>query len=121
MRYLGAQELLVIHSEIVDQTGGLHGVRDTGLLESISEKPKMRFTGKELYRGLFQKAAAYTQSLIQYHVFFDGNKRTGVAVAARFLFLNSYEFTASNKELEKFALEVALKKIEDSDMVKWLK
>lgn len=59
MRYISAKELLVIHSEIITQTGGMHGVRDIGLLQSIIEKPKASFSRNELYRGIFIKAAAY--------------------------------------------------------------
>ena len=120
MRYLSAQELLVIHSEIIDQTGGLHGVRDVGLLQSIVEKPRARFDGKELYTGIFLKTAAYLQSLVQYHVFLDGNKRTAIGATARFLFLNGYELKATNKEVESFVLRAAVRKLELSIISSWL-
>ena len=77
MKYLTAEEILVIHSEIIDKTGGLHGTRDVGLLMSIVERPKSKFSGQELYKGIFKKVAVYLESLAQYHVFADGNKRTG--------------------------------------------
>ena len=120
MRYLSAQELLVIHSEIIDQTGGLHGVRDICLLQSIVEKPRARFDKKELYKGIFLKVAAYLQSLVQYHVFLDGNKRTAIGATARFLFLNGYELKATNKEVENFVLRVAVRKPELSIISSWL-
>ncbi len=120
MRYLNAQELLVIHSEIIDQTGGLHGVRDIGLLQSIIEKPRGRFGGKELYKGISLKAAAYLQSLVQYHVFLDGNKRTAIGATARFLFLNGYELKATNKEVESFTLKVAVKKLDLQVIASWI-
>jgi len=120
MRYLSAQELLVIHSEIIDQTGGMHGVRDVGLLQSIIGKPKASFSGKELYEGIFRKAAVYLQSLVQYHVFVDGNKRTGIGAAARFLFLNGYQLNVRNKAMEKFVLKIAVEKLELSVIAHWL-
>lgn len=120
MRYLNAKELLVIHSEIIDQTGGMHGVRDIGLLQSIVEKPKASFSGKELYVGVFFKAATYLQAFVQYHVFIDGNKRTGIGATARFLFLNGYELNVSSKEIEKFVLRVAIQKLELSVIACWL-
>lgn len=121
MRYLSAQEILVIHSEIIDATGGFHGVRDVGLLESIAEGPKQRFGGEELYKGTFKKAALYLQTLVQYHAFIDGNKRTAAAAAARFLFLNGYEVSATNKELERFVLKVARAKIDLEPITSWIK
>lgn len=120
MRYLSAKELLVIHSELIDQTGGTHGVRDVGLLQSIIEKPKTSFSGKELYKGIFSKAAVYLQSFVQYQVFFDGNKRTGVGVAARFLFLNGCQLSVSNKSMEKFVLKIAVGKLGLPAITHWL-
>src|SRR3990167_1879714 len=97
MRYLLAQELLVLHALVVDETGGSHGVRDVGLLQSIVQKPQTRFDGKDLYRGIFVKAAVLLEAVINYHVFVDGNKRTGLISAARFLDINGYTLAATNK------------------------
>ena len=121
MKYLEAEEILALHSEIIDQTGGLHGVRDINLFLSIIEKPKSRFGGKDLYIGVFKKAAVYLESVIQYHVFLDGNKRTGAVSAARFLFTNGYELIATNKELEDFVLRVAIIKLDLETIASWLK
>jgi len=121
MKYLTAEEILVIHSEIIDETGGMHSVRDIGLLMSIAEKPKSRFGGKELYEGVFQKAAIFLESLVQYHVFIDGNKRTGAVSSARFLFINGYELIATNKELENFVMKMAVDKLDLDTISTWLK
>ena len=121
MKYLTAEEILVIHSEIIDKTGGLHGTRDAGLLMSIIVKPKSKFGGKELYKGIFKKAAVYLESLVQYHVFTDGNKRTGAVSTARFLFINGYELIAINKELENFVMKIAVEKLELDIIASWLK
>ncbi len=120
MRYISAKELLVIHSEIITQTGGMHGVRDIGLLQSIIEKPKASFGGNELYKGIFTKGAAYLQSLVQYHVFIDGNKRTGIGATARFLFLNGYQLNITNKGMEKFVLKIAVEKLDLAIIAGWL-
>ena len=121
MKYLKAEDILVIHSEVIDETGGTHGVRDIGLLMSIAEKPKAKFGGKELYKGIFIKASVCLESLVQYHVFIDGNKRTGAMSAARFLFINKYEIIATNKELETFVIKVAVDKLDLETISTWLK
>ena len=121
MKYLTAEEILVIHSEIIDETGGMHGVRDTGLLMSIAEKPKLKFDDKELYEGVFKKAAVFLESLVQYHVFIDGNKRTGAVSTARFLFINEYELIATNKELENFIIKVVVSKLDLNAISAWFK
>lgn len=121
MKYLSGEEVLIIHSEIIDQTGGMHGIRDSGLFISIIEKPKARFGGKELYEGIYQKAAVYLESLARYHIFIDGNKRIGIGASARFLFLNGFELTATNKEVENFVLEVVIKKLDLGTIAAWFK
>ncbi len=120
MRYVSGKEILVLHARILDVTGGAHGVRDLHLLASLLEKPKMKFGGKVLYNGLFCKAAVYLEALATYHVFIDGNKRTAFAAVARFLFLNSYALNATNKQVERFVLGVALKKHDGEAIAKWL-
>jgi len=121
MRYLTARDILVIHARIIDATSGSHGVRDIGLLQSIARKPQTAFGGKELYRGAFTKAAVYFEAIAQHHVFVDGNKRTSVAVAARFLFLNGFTLTLTNEELVAQALHVVLHKPELKEIAAWLK
>ncbi|OHA09482.1 MAG: hypothetical protein A3B37_02150 [Candidatus Sungbacteria bacterium RIFCSPLOWO2_01_FULL_59_16] len=121
VKYLTAQDILILHVRAIDETGGLHGVREVALLASAAERPKMRFGRKELYPGVFGKAAAYFDSVARHHVFVDGNKRTAVLAAARFLFLNGDELTAANGEVEKFALAVATGKIDMSKSARWFR
>jgi death-on-curing protein len=49
MRYLTLKEILELHRRIVEQSGGLKGIRDAGLLESALAQPLMTFGGEELY------------------------------------------------------------------------
>lgn len=121
IKYLEYDEMLIIHARIIDETCGAHGVRDLHLASSIVERPKMQFGGKELYPSLFDKAAAYFESCALHHVFIDGNKRTAIALAARFLFLNGYELIVSNKKMETFVLDVVTKKYPLAEISVWLK
>jgi death-on-curing protein len=120
-QYLAPEEVLVIHARIVDATGGSHGVRDVGAVASLCERPKMEFGGTELYPTLFHKAAAYFESCAMHHVFVDGNKRTAAAIAARFLYLNDYDLTASNAALEKFVIDAVVKKYDIGKIAAWFK
>jgi death-on-curing protein len=120
VRYLIATDILVIHAKIIDKTGGLHGVRDVGLLASLLERPKTSFGGQEMYADIFTKAAVYFESLARYHIFIDGNKRTAVMASARFLFLNGYELMATNKQVEKFVIDVVVEKHDLQTIAAWL-
>ena len=121
MQYLLAKDILVIHARIVDVTTGTQGIRDIGLLTSLTLKPQTILFGKEAYQGIFLKAAVYLESIATYHVFLDGNKRTAIAIAARFLYMNGYTLTASNKEVERFVLKVAVKKHSLAKIAQWFK
>lgn len=120
-RYLEHSEVLVIHARIIDETGGAHGIRDLNLVLSMTNRPQMEFGGKELYQGIFLKAAAYFESCALHHAFIDGNKRTAIAFAARFLHLNNYELKASNEQLEKFVLAAVIKKYSLEAIADWFK
>jgi len=104
--YLSAQQVLFIHARLIAETGGAHGVRDLGLLESAVARPWATFAGEDLYPSLFEKAAALMESLILNHAFVDGNKRTAVAATALFLSRNGHRLAAENTELERFVLLV---------------
>lgn len=121
MHYLTGEEVLILHYEVIKATGGSHGLRDLNLFLSIIERPKMAFGGEELYPDVYAKAVAYLESLAKFHVFIDGNKRTSWLTAARFLYLNGYDVTPSNKEIENFVLQVIEKKLDFPTIAAWLK
>jgi death on curing protein len=117
--YLTVQEVLFIHARLIATTGGEHGVRDLGLLESAVARPQATFDGIELYPGLWHKAAALMQSLVQNHPFIDGNKRTGITAAAMFLRRNGRSLQTSNAELERFTLWVTVGRPLLDEMANW--
>ena len=43
------EQILILHSQLVKETGGSDGVRDNNLLESAIETPFQSFGGIELY------------------------------------------------------------------------
>ena len=63
-----------IHELLIEQYGGIHGIRDSKVLESAIARPFMTFDQKDLYPSPILKAAALIESLISNHPFLDGNK-----------------------------------------------
>src|SRR3990170_7055743 len=120
MRYLTVSEVLEIYSRVMQQSGGLVGIRDLGALESAVAQPRMTFSGTELYPTLIEKASALGYSLIQNHPFVDGNKRTGHAALEVFLFLNGHEIKASIDEQYEIVLKVAAGEIKREVFTTWL-
>lgn len=119
--YLTAEQVLFVHFRLLQETGGEHGIRDLGLLQSAIALPGATFDKQELYADIFDKAAALMESLINNHPFIDGNKRTGIACTVLFLKQNGISFSAKNRDLEKFTLRVASSKIELFKIAEWLK
>jgi death on curing protein len=88
--YPTLDEVISIHSTLIERFGGSHGIRDKGALESALARPRTGY-----YRDLIEEAAALWESLSQNHPFIDGNKRVSVTVSGAFLMANGYrlEFT----------------------------
>ncbi|MEX0616930.1 MAG: type II toxin-antitoxin system death-on-curing family toxin [Candidatus Woykebacteria bacterium] len=120
MIYLSAQNVIQIHYELVDATGGSQGLRNLGLLESALARPQQTFDGEDLYSTLEIKAAALVHSLLLNHMFVDGNKRTATVVMIEFLTLNGKKFKAANKEIVDFALWVENQKPSLEEISSWI-
>ncbi len=112
---------MLLHFKIIEDFGGSHGVRDEGRLESAIAAPSQDVFGKELYSTIYDKAAVYLRSIVADHPFVDGNKRTAVTLAVIFLNRDGITLTASPKELEDFAVQVAVEHLEILAIAKWLK
>jgi death-on-curing protein len=121
VQYISANDIVVIHNAIIIDIGGSLGVREPGLLMSLAEKPKTNIGGKELYPDIYTKAASLYESICNYHVFIDGNKRTSVIAMYRFMAINGYKLTVSNKELVDYTLFIATNKPDLNDIAKWIK
>ena len=121
MRYPTPQNVIQIHHEIIDETGGLHGIRDVGLIESAVERPRATFAGKDLYPNIFLKAAALVHSLLLNHPFLDGNKRTAVVAMIEFSSLNGKGIKAKQDEIVNFALWIENKKPTIEEIAAWIK
>jgi death-on-curing protein len=121
VNYLTSAQVLFIHSRLISETGGSHGVRDLGLLESAVARPQATFDGSDLYTDVFAKAAALMESLVKNHPFVDGNKRTGLAAVAVFLRRNGCNLTASTTDVEAVTLRVAAEGLSLDQLAAWLR
>jgi death-on-curing protein len=119
--YLTAQQVLFIHARLIETTGGSHGLRDLGLLQSAVARPQATFDGADLYPDLWHKAAALMESLAQNHPFVDGNKRTAITATAMFLQQNGYVLQTTNEALEAFVMMVVEERPSLDAIVVWLK
>jgi death-on-curing protein len=105
--FLTLDEVLAIHADQVRRYGGRRGVRDMALLDSALAMPPASFAGKRLHASLAEMAAAYLFHIAQDHPFVDGNKRTALAAALAFLWLNDERLEANEDELTELVLALA--------------
>ena len=121
MIVLTLEQLLEFHALVISQTGGLDGLRDLGRLESVMATQTQNVFGEELYPSLPEKSAAIIRGIIADHPFVDGNKRTAMLAGLTFLELNGFKFKAKKGELENFAVKIAVKKLDVTEIAAWLK
>lgn len=115
MNFLDAKQILLIHSILIEETGGSHGVRDMSRILAVEDSVK-----QPCYKNVYEKAAAYVRGIIQDHPFVDGNKRTGITTGAIFLELNDVACLFRERELEDFAVRVATDNLMIQDIAAWL-
>jgi death on curing protein len=121
IRYLVLIEVLDLHRQIINFSGGILGIRDVSMLESAIAQPWMTFAGEDLYPTVIDKAAILGFSIIMNHPFIDGNKRTGHAAMETFLILNGNEISASVDEQELIILTLASGNLERRAFTEWLR
>lgn len=67
MKQISVQQVVRLHEMIIAASGGSHGVRDKGGVESAVAQPQMSFGGQELYPTLAEKAAALMKKKALYY------------------------------------------------------
>ncbi len=117
---LTKKQILMLHTQLIESTGGCDGIRDEGLLDSALEIPFQSFGGEELYPSIQAKAARLCYGLVKNHAMLDGNKRIGAHTMLVFLAVNGYELEYTQKELSDLILDVADGKKEYEDILAWI-
>ena len=83
----------------IEEYGGVHGLRDKGLLESAVFRPQVGY-----YANAAEEPAALMESLANNHPFFDGNKRVAFAATHTFLLLNGYDLQVDPLSVYEFMM-----------------
>jgi len=113
-------EVIEIQKILIEKYGGLHGIRDLGLLESAIARPFQKFEGKMLYPTLFDQAAALIESLVKNHPFLDGNKRIGYTIMRLYLKMNLHDISATENEKFDFVIKISEGMYSFDQIRKWI-
>jgi death-on-curing protein len=103
--YLTLAEAIEMHRQLIDEFGGIHGLRDQGLLEAAIFHPQNGY-----YDDLVHEAAALMESLANNHAFLDGNKRISLAATDTFLRINGFYLELETVAAYKFITESITKR-----------
>lgn len=109
-------DILLIHDEIIKETGGSEGLRDAGGLESALNAAANRYNYET--QDLSKLAATFAFHLSQAHAFVDGNKRIAAVVSELFLKLNGAKLKATNNEIVELFLDIAGSRIQREEAEK---
>ena len=120
MKKMNKEQILKLHTQLVELTGGTDGTRDFNLFESAIENPFQAFGGEELYPTIQEKGARLGYGLIKNHCMLDGNKRIGVHTMLVFFALNGIELKYTQKELYEMVLSIADGSMDYEGMYKWV-
>lgn len=116
-RWVELREILAMHDDQLAEHGGLHGLRDQGLLESaLSRARNLAAYGDPT---IFELAAAYAFGIAKNHPFVDGNKRSAFLAGAIFLAWNGWEPNAVETDVVMTFQELAAGKLTEAALTDW--
>jgi death-on-curing protein len=112
--YFDTTNAIEVHDEIINQSGGMLGILNINLLESVIEHVQNDL----YYPNLEHKLTHLFYSINKNHSFQDGNKRASIALSAYFLEINNCSFRVERfiAEMENIAVDVADNRI-DKDLL----
>lgn len=86
--YFDVQHAVAVHDWIIENSGGLPGLKDLGQLESVLQ----HIQNDDYYPTLDAKLTHLIFAINKFHAFNDGNKRSSLTLGAYFLTLNGYDY-----------------------------
>jgi death on curing protein len=113
-------QVVLLHDQMLDATGGLPGIRDENLLDSALAAPYAGFGEVEFFASVQAKAARLAYGLVANHPFNDGNKRIGMQAMLVFLHLNGIRLELADDDLVQLGLALADGSLDAGDVQAWI-
>ena len=120
MIWISAEDVILIHSRVIEGSGGPDGLRDRDGLEAAVAAPMQTFDGTELYPTDIEKIARLGFGLASNHAFVDGNKRIGAMMTQLLLKWNGYDLTLHTGELADMFIAIADGTAKEKDLLDWI-
>lgn len=120
MIWITADDVIQIHSRVIQRSGGMDGLRDRAGLEAAVSAPMQSFGGQDLYPTTVEKIARLGYGLASNHAFVDGNKRIGAMMTQLLLKWNGFQISLRSGELADMFIAIADGSAEESDLLVWI-
>lgn len=120
MIWVTADDVILIHSRIIQTTGGIEGLRDRAGLEAAIAAPLQSFGGEDLFPSDIEKIARIGFGLASNHAFLDGNKRIGAMMTQLLLKWNGYQLRLKKGELADMFIAIADGTSNEQDLLNWI-
>lgn len=121
MIWITVEDVIRLHSKVIQATGGLDGIRDRSVLESAVYAPLQTFGSQELFPSEIEKIARLGYGLASNHAFIDGNKRIGALITQLLLQWNGYHIELEVGELADMFISVADNVATETDLLQWIR
>jgi len=118
-QFLSVEAVIALHSTLIEESGGSHGLRDPGLLESAISRAENK-VNYDPDATVANVGASLSWGLIKNHAFIDGNKRIGLGALAVFLRANGWVLTCSVAEETGMVLRAAASEITEAEWTAWV-
>ncbi|MDA3861642.1 MAG: type II toxin-antitoxin system death-on-curing family toxin [Melioribacteraceae bacterium] len=116
-KHLTKEDVTAIQKNLIDEFGGLHGIRDENLLDSSVMRPQSGY-----YNNIYEEASALMESLALNHSFIDGNKRISFFATDVFLRMNGYFIDCETENAHQFYIEnLENNSFRFENILQWLK
>lgn len=120
MIWITAEEVIQIHSRVIQGSGGIDGLRDRDGLEAAISAPMQSFGGQDFYPTDVEKIARLGYGLASNHAFLDGNKRIGAMMVQLLLKWNGYHLVLSSGELADMFIAIADGSAKEENLLAWI-
>jgi death-on-curing protein len=92
---------------------------DPSMLSACVQRPRTTIGGKALYPHILQRATILMHSIIVFHPFVDGNKRSALLATNFYLHWNGYRFVIPYNA-DEYTIEIALNQHSLNDILSWI-
>jgi death on curing protein len=122
LRWVTTSDVVRIHDDMIATFGGDLGVLNRGRIDTALEFAfESPVAGHDPFPSIVEKAASLLHSILLYHPFVDGQKRTGISCAFILLGVNGYFMWSRDVGDEvHFAVHVAKGEFEVEKISRWI-